>query len=120
MTASHKSMKTKVMWYGVSHQVTSLWSPSNCHYWSVGQDKYKPPYLYQELLRSVFAGLNAGESNPCSSLFPFLGGRLALLKNNDLRPTRVLEGLAQCLVIADEQSNGRWHGEPPDSRLYHR
>jgi|HubBroStandDraft_4_1064222.scaffolds.fasta_scaffold3158916_1 hypothetical protein len=33
------------------------------------------------------------------------GGRLALLKNNDLCPIRVLEGLAQCFVVVGEQSD---------------
>jgi hypothetical protein len=34
----------------------------------------------------------------------FLGRQLALLKNYDLSPIRVLEGLAQCLVVVGEQS----------------
>jgi len=36
-----------------------------------------------------------------------LGGRLALLKNNDLCPIKVLEGLAQCLVVVGKQSGDR-------------
>jgi hypothetical protein len=36
-----------------------------------------------------------------------LGRQLALLKNNDLCPIRVLEGLAQCGVVVGEQSGDK-------------
>jgi hypothetical protein len=59
-------------------------------------------------LKSVFAGLNAVESNLCSTLFlSLLGRRLALLKNIHSCPIKALEGLDQRLVVVGEQSGDK-------------